>query len=218
MSAGVDSSGRHLDRAGIMRRWPILAALTAMWVDLWGDVTLANILGGALVSMLVLAVAGTVAPRPLQHFRPRPALRYLGTFAVQLVVASYQVVLAVLQPDRAVPGIIALPLRHASDFVVTLVANSITLTPGTLTLEIERRDDTAVLYVHVLDLSDIDSVRRDVYVLERLAVEAFAAPGTEVVEAVPGGRRGAHGDTRSPLEPGAGDRPGPRADDGRMSP
>lgn len=155
------------------RRWPTLIALIAMWIALWGQFSIANVLGGTLVGLAVLAVAREIKPRPVQNLRVVPALRYLATFCRQLVMASYQVALAVLRPERVRPGVLAIPLHHVSDAVATLVANSITLTPGTLTLEVERRDETAILYVHALDLSDPDAVRADIAEFETLAVAAF---------------------------------------------
>jgi multicomponent Na+:H+ antiporter subunit E len=159
---------------GILRRWPTAAALIAMWIALWGRLSIANALSGTVAALVVLLMARAVQPRPFQHFRVVAAVRYLITFLRLLVVANYQVARAVLQPARIRPGIIAVPLPHASDAVVTLVANSITLTPGTLTLETERSGDSAVLYVHTLDLRNIDSVRDDIHLLERLAIDAFA--------------------------------------------
>jgi multicomponent Na+:H+ antiporter subunit E len=165
------------------RRWPMLVALIVMWIALWGTLSIANILGGALVALAVLVFAGRVKPRPVHNLHPDAALRYLRTFAMQLVVANWQVIKAVLRPGTIKPGILAMPLHHASDAVVTLVANSITLTPGTLTLETERRDDVAVLYVHALDLTDADGVREDICELEVLAVDAFAGSDAQAVQA-----------------------------------
>jgi multicomponent Na+:H+ antiporter subunit E len=160
---------------GIVQSWPMAIALVAMWIALWGRLSFANLVSGVLVAGAALLLSRGARPYPVRHFRIGPALRYAGTFIQQLVLANYQVALAVLRPERIVPGIIAMPIRYASDAVVTLVANSITLTPGTLTLETERRGDTAILYVHTLDLSDAEAVRDDIRVLERLALEAFGA-------------------------------------------
>lgn len=177
------TSGRDLDSAGVLARWPTLIALVVMWIALWGDLSIANLLSGTVVAFAVMLLAGRVEPRPVQHFHLAAALRYVVTFGRQLLIASYEVALAVVRPDRVHPGIIAMPLSYASDAVLTLVANSITLTPGTLTLEAERRGDIAILYVHTLDLSDPDSVRADICELEKLAVDAFAGTDAQVVQA-----------------------------------
>lgn len=178
----ADDSGRHLDRAGMMRRWPTVLGLVVVWIALWGQLSVANVLGGLIVALAVLTVARQFKPRPVEHLDVVAALRYAVTFVRQLVMASYQVALAVLWPERIRPGILAMPLHHASDAVVTLVANSITLTPGTLTLEAERRGDVTVLYVHALDVTDVDAVRADVDELEKLAVDAFGGPRAQAAQ------------------------------------
>lgn len=184
MSSSRRARDRRADLAPIISRWPTLVGLVVMWIALWGDLTVANILGGTIVAVAVLLFVAQIKPRPFEHLDPAAALRYLQTFSVQLVVANWDVIKAVLRPDTIRPGILAMPLHHASDGVVTLIANSITLTPGTLTLETERRDDdVAVLYVHALDLSDVDRVREDVSKLELLAVEAFAGADAQAVQA-----------------------------------
>jgi multicomponent Na+:H+ antiporter subunit E len=174
---------RRADQSSTGWRWPMLVALIVMWIALWGTLSIANILGGAAVAVTVLVFAGRVKPRPVRNLDTAAAWRYLRTFATQLVVANWQVIKAVLRPDTIKPGILAMPLHHASDAVVTLVANSITLTPGTLTLETDRRDDVAVLYVHALDLTDADGVREDICELEVLAVDAFAGKDAQAVQA-----------------------------------
>jgi multicomponent Na+:H+ antiporter subunit E len=186
----------------------MIVGLIVMWIALWGSLSIANILGGAAVAIAVLVFSGSAKPRPVRNFDPAAALRYLRTFSMQLVVANWQVIKAVLRPGAIKPGILAMPLHHASDAVVTLVGNSITLTPGTLTLETERRDDVAVLYVHALDLADADGVREDICELEVLAVDAFAGADAQAVQAR----------TLEELEEGVrpstdGDRPAPDGED-----
>jgi multicomponent Na+:H+ antiporter subunit E len=172
---------------GIARSWPMAIALVVMWIDLWARLSFANVLSGMVVAWGVLLLARGVRPRPVRHFRLLPALRYLMTFLKQLAIANYQVTLAVIQPERIAPGIIAVPMRYVSDAVVTLVANSITLTPGTLTLETERDGDAVTLYVHALNVTDIEGVRDDIRGLERLALNGFGERRAQMAAAA---RRG----------------------------
>jgi len=178
-----DGQGRRDDRAGLRRRLPTLVGLILMWIALWGTPSLANLLTGTVVAVAVMLFADQIQPRPLRYLHPAAAARYLRTFSKQLLVANWQVIKAVLRPGDIRPGILAMPLHHASDAVVTLVANSITLTPGTLTLDTDRQGDVAILYVHALDLTDAEGVREDVCELEVLAVDAFAGPDAQAVQA-----------------------------------
>jgi multicomponent Na+:H+ antiporter subunit E len=73
--------------------------------------------------------------------------------------------------DRIRTAIVAVPLRGCSDAVVTLIADAISLTPGTLTVEVRREPLT--LYVHALDVRDVGVLQGEVRTLEVLAVKAF---------------------------------------------
>ena len=150
--------------------------LTAVWVGLWGSVTPANVLGGIAVAV-VLVLALPLSELPDQSdVRPVALLRFVGQFVVDLVRASLQVALLVLSPRPQLrPAVLAVPVRGASDRLLTLLANAISLTPGTLTLEVDRPSST--LYVHVLDvgkgLQAVERVRADILRVERLAVLAL---------------------------------------------
>ena len=144
--------------------------LTVVWVGLWGSVTAANVLGGVAVALLlVVALPLTEVPTPAV-VRPFALLRFLAFFAVDLVRSSLQVAALVLAPRPALrQAVVAVPVRGASDSLLTLLANAISLTPGTLTLEVDRPGST--LYVHVIDVGEgVDAVRADLLHIERLAI------------------------------------------------
>ena len=172
---------------------PLVLWLTAVWVGLWGSVTPANVLGGlALALVLVAALPLTDAPGG-GIVRPAALLRFSGQFAVDLVTSSAQVVHLALRPRLELrPAVVAVRVPGASDGLLTLLANAISLTPGTLTLEVHR--PTSTLLVHVLDVGPgadaVDRVRHDLAGLERLAVEAVgSAPARRALEADPRRRR-----------------------------
>ncbi|QVQ54984.1 Na+/H+ antiporter subunit E [Spiractinospora alimapuensis] len=76
-------------------------------------------------------------------------------FAFALVTASFQVARDVLAPNsRFRPGIVEFPLRCSTDFEITMMANCITLTPGTLTLAVRTSPPT--LWVHGMYCKDRD--------------------------------------------------------------
>ncbi len=156
------------------RQLPMVAWLLAVWLFLWEELSFANVLAGLALGFL-LVVLFPMRPRGIPGaLRPLAAVRFLGFFAWKLVEASVIVAWEVVTPQTRVnEGIVAVPIRGVSETLTTLVANAISLTPGTLTLEVRHRPP--VLYVHVLHLDDIDAVRRDVQYLEVLAIRAFGS-------------------------------------------
>lgn len=164
--------------------------LVLLWVLLWGHVSAANFLSGALVALVVVGVAGARRSGEV-HVRPLATARFVAHFVVHLVIASVVVARTVVaRRSRIRTGIVAVPLQGSSEALVTLIADTISLTPGTLTVEVD--DDPMTLYVHVLHLRDVEQVTRDVRRIELLAVRAFgtaeaiagaAADDTRTVEA-----------------------------------
>jgi len=152
--------------------------LTIVWALLWGDFSLGSLLGGLAIALFVVWVGrpADVHGMQLTSFHPISAVVFVGYFSWQLVKSNLEVAWEVIRPrpnlDRA---IVAVPMHVDSDGIVTVVANAVTLTPGTLTVDVHDVDDgqPPVIYVHVLQFDDIESVRRDVLQLERLAVRAF---------------------------------------------
>lgn len=152
--------------------------LTLVWALLWGDFGLANLLAGLAIAAFVVLVARPTGVRGIQltSFHPLSALVFIGYFLVQLVKSSLEVAWEVITPrPRRRRAIISVPMHVETDGLVTLVGNAITLTPGTLTIDVRRpnADDPPVLYVHALHFSDVDELRRQVLRLEHLAVRAF---------------------------------------------
>jgi len=167
--------------------------LTTLWVALWDDLTLGNIVSGLFVATAVVAVARPTGVTGLErtYFRPVSALVFVGYFLGQLVKASLVVAWEIITPGLQINrAIIAVPMHTVSAGVVTAVANAVTLTPGTVTIEVIENEETLdgdgdgeartrvdrMLYVHVLHFIDVDSVRRDVLRLERRAIKAFGSP------------------------------------------
>ncbi|MFK7917998.1 MAG: Na+/H+ antiporter subunit E [Ilumatobacter sp.] len=162
--------------------------LTVLWVLLWGDVSIANIVGGLAVAagVVLFARLDSASLRPT-YFRPWWALRYVGHLGWQLLVSNVRLAYEILTPgDGTHTGIIAVPIRGGSDAVLNLVANSITLTPGTMTIDVKRHEAPdldehehpelhagATLYVHGMYTLDVEAVRHDILRLEALALHAF---------------------------------------------
>ncbi|MGH9150647.1 MAG: Na+/H+ antiporter subunit E [Acidimicrobiales bacterium] len=155
-----------------MIRTVVVAWLTLLWLALWRDATPANLVSGVVVALVVTALFPE-AQAPRRHtIRPWPLVVFHAYFAWKLLEANVVLAREILsRGDRIRTGIVAVPLSDCSDLVVSVVANAITLTPGTLTLEVTR--EPRALYVHVLHLHSIEAVRRDVWRIEHLALRAF---------------------------------------------
>jgi multicomponent Na+:H+ antiporter subunit E len=153
------------------------AWLVGLWTFLWGGVTLANVLGGVVVALVLLVGV----PRPgvdaaAPQLRPLAMASFLGWFAWKLLEANVTVAREVLRPatrSRIRTGVVAVELPGCPDGIATAVANAITLTPGTLTLEV--RPEVPTLYVHVLQLDSVEQVRADVEEIERRIVAAVGS-------------------------------------------
>lgn len=154
-----------------MNRLVRILWLTTIWVALWSDVSVANVASGLLLAALIALRFDTWRPGTVV-LRPAAIARFACYFLYQLTRSTFAVARAVISPrGRLRSHIVTFPLRGGSDAVVTLVANSISLTPGTLTLEV--RSDPLTLYVHALDVRDRDGLVHDLRTLEALALRAF---------------------------------------------
>lgn len=184
-----------------LRPLPLLW-LVAVWVALWEDLSVANVTSGLVVGALLLRffpVRQRVGGRA--HVRPVAVLRLLAHFVVMLLKANLEVAWEVVTPsnERVREGIVAVPLATSSDAVTAMVSSMYSLTPGSLTVEIEH--EPLVLYVHVLHLSSVEAVRADLRQLERMVLRAFVSDDAvaaaerrlaeiEAVEATAGGGQG----------------------------
>lgn len=150
--------------------------LTAVWVVLWNSTTPATLLTGVVVAFAVTLSARAADAHRVDHrVRPIRLARYVLYMLVALGRSNIALAREVLTPtDYTSPGVIVVSLPPSSELVLSVLANSISLTPGTLTLEVRRRPDAIV--VHVLHLSDIDSVRDEIATLHRMISMALVAP------------------------------------------
>lgn len=154
-----------------MNRLLRLLWLVVVWLVLWSDFSMANIVSGFLVAGAIVVTFDSWRPGRVV-VRPLLILRFAAYFLYKLVESSIGVALAVLVPaNRVHTGIVAVELRPSSDAMVTLIADSVNLMPGTLIIDIRR--DPLTLYIHALDIRDLPRIRRDVRRLERLVFAAF---------------------------------------------
>jgi multicomponent Na+:H+ antiporter subunit E len=139
--------------------WNILLAFA--WAALTGSFTLANLGAGFVLSFGILLFAQhACAPSPY-FYKVKLGFRFFMFFLRELVTANLRIAFDVATPRLHIsPAIVAIPLDVETDTEITLLANLITLTPGTLSMDIS--DDRKVLYVHAMYVSDPDALRKEI--------------------------------------------------------
>jgi len=151
--------------------WNILLALA--WVFVTERFTPVNLAVGFFVGYVLLFVSRS-SLSPTNYFAKVPmGIGLLVFFVRELVIANFRMAYYVIAPlNRMSPGVVAVPLEELSDIQILILANLITLTPGTLTLDVS--DDHSVLYVHGMDVSDAESFIMHIKVgFERRLIELF---------------------------------------------
>ena len=147
--------------------------MAVIWLAVTGSATLHNLLLGLVVSGLSLSLIREQTKTTGYPVRPLRVSLLIGLFFVELAKSAFKVAVLVVKPKMEIkPGIFAYPLTVKGDFESALLANLITLTPGTLSVDVS--EDRKTLYVHALDCSDVEGARRDIAEgFERRIREAF---------------------------------------------
>lgn len=136
----------------------LVLAITLMWTAVTGSFTLVNLLLGAVIAGLATLLIRSRIDRPHLGRRLWLAVSLAGLFLYELALSASRVALLVLAPDlkkRLAPAIFAYPLTVRSDVEITLLANLVTLTPGTLSVDVS--EDRRTLYIHALEMRDKDA-------------------------------------------------------------
>lgn len=132
----------------------------------------AHVVVGLCVAFLVaVLLADLVIQQPQLMWHPRRYIafifHYVPVFLWEVLKANIDVARRVSQPDLPIhPGIVKVKTSLHSDIGLTFLANSITLTPGTLSVDISK--DKSVLYVHWIDVRT-----HDIEAATRIIVERF---------------------------------------------
>jgi multicomponent Na+:H+ antiporter subunit E len=139
--------------------WNLLLAL--LWEAMTGKTDAANLLLGFALGYVVLWWLRPLLG-PTQYFRKLPeSIRFTFFFLRELIHSNLRVAWDVINPkSRRKPGIVAVPLDVSTDIEITVLANLITLTPGTLSLDVS--DDRRVLYVHGMFVENPQLMRNEI--------------------------------------------------------
>jgi multicomponent K+:H+ antiporter subunit E len=133
---------------------PILtAALTVIWLLLANRVSTGQLMLGLLIGWAIPLFTRSFWPERVQVRRPLTLLRFIGRVLYDIVTANLTVAWLILRgPGRLRPGFVELPLDLSSSLAISLLANTISLTPGTVCANLSA--DQRTLLIHCLDLAD----------------------------------------------------------------
>lgn len=149
--------------------------LTFVWVMLWGTLSVANVLGGLVVSAVITYLLPMPSIPVTGQFHVLAFLRLHVTIAHKLLKSS--VLLAWLSVKPGPPprsAIVKRQLTTQSDLVLTLIVDALNLIPGSIVLEIDKSQ--RVVFVHVFGVEDnkaIEQFHKDTDHIERRFAAAF---------------------------------------------
>ncbi|ODT47422.1 Na+/H+ antiporter subunit E [Devosia sp. 63-57] len=141
----------------------LVLILALLWAGTTGSFSGLNLLFGGLLGLAAAFLLRDSLSSRRGLRRMGRIIRLLALFLYELMASAVRVALVVIRPDlKAVvrPAIVAVPLSVTSDAEITLLANLITLTPGTLSIDVSP--DRKHLYVHALTMDDREALIADI--------------------------------------------------------
>tara|TARA_B100000614_G_C14112855_1_gene312225 strand:- start:11 stop:487 length:477 start_codon:yes stop_codon:yes gene_type:complete len=125
--------------------------LAFAWIFLTGDLAFINFAQGMVIAYIVLYIARGVHTSEAYFTKLPTIISFIFYFMKELIVANFMVAYDIITPEHKMrPAIIAFPLTAESAIEITILANLITLTPGTLSIDVS--ESRKVLYIHTMYL------------------------------------------------------------------
>ncbi|HEY4536206.1 MAG TPA: Na+/H+ antiporter subunit E [Enteractinococcus sp.] len=157
------------DRRSRLSQWPMILALTFLWVALWQDLTLGTIVLGMVFSSAVMLLL-PLPPVPFaDRFNLYHSIKFAFYFLWKITAATWDVARKAGKPGpKVVNSVVAVKLRTQDDLLLTLVGHVYALIPGSLVIDVDRPSST--LFLHVLDIPDEDAAQA--FRVDSLDIEA----------------------------------------------
>ncbi|RFA30361.1 Na+/H+ antiporter subunit E [Alkalilimnicola ehrlichii] len=145
--------------------------LAITWVVLTGTFTAVNLVAGFVLAYVVLRLTKRGSPQFDRYFSKTPKfIGFIFFFIWDLLKSNLRVAYDVITPSHHMrPGVIGVPLDAETDAEITILANLITVTPGTLSLDVSG--DRKTLYIHAMYIDNEEELRKDIKNLERRVIE-----------------------------------------------
>ena len=131
--------------------------LTVVWLLLVNTLSFGSIILGLLLGWLIPLFTLPFWPERVVIRRPLTLLAFIIIVLKDILVANFIVAGLILRgPRRLKPAFIKLPLELESDLAISLLSNTICLTPGTVSAQLSR--DRRYLLVHTLNTDDSEAL------------------------------------------------------------
>ena len=142
-------------------RWlphPLLsAALTVLWILLMNTLSIGSVVFGLLLGWAIPFATKRYWPEHVQIRKPLTLIRYIGTVLLDIFKGSFLVAYRIVRgPQHLQPAFVTIPLRLRSELGISLLANTISLTPGTVSALLSQ--DRRRLIVHALHADDPQAI------------------------------------------------------------
>lgn len=125
------------------------------WMFLGNSYDFGSFFGGYLIGLLLIFTLRRYFSTRFYLLSVWAVIKLLLIFIRELILSNYAIFKVIIKPKLDIqPGIFALPTELTKDWEITVLANLITLTPGTLVVDIS--DDQKILYIHAMDIGDVD--------------------------------------------------------------
>lgn len=148
-----------------MRKVILILLAFVIWLLLTWTLQWQSLVIGGIISIMTGLLFGNLAiTTPSKVFQPQRwfwAILYIPMFTWEMAKANFDVAYRVLHPKMPIePGIVRVKTKLKSEMGRTFLANSITLTPGTFTIDINED----VLYIHCIKVKhqDLDEASKDI--------------------------------------------------------
>lgn len=157
----------------MMNLFVLNIALAISWAALMGSFTLTSLGVGFVIGSVFIYLTRSLYPGSARYFsRSIKWTKLILLFLYELIVSSVQVAREVLTTqNKSRPGIISVPLTVRREMDIFLLTNMISLTPGTLSLDVT--EDCTTLYIHAMFADDAEAIRQQIRDgMERWVIEA----------------------------------------------
>lgn len=135
--------------------------LAVLWLLMVNSFSVAHIILGLALGVFIPYATRAFWPEQARVHRLRPMIRYILSLMADIVLSNLVVARRIVwYPNQLTPGFITFPLELDDDFAITILASTISLTPGTVSAHYDSKAGT--LLIHALHVTDEDEVIRQI--------------------------------------------------------